>query len=125
MSEFLILVTCSFCWVALSSLDVRTFFLLYLVMSGCFLLEACSFVMKDRKRDDLNRWECGEGLGRTEKRERVIKIHCTSAESILNKLKSSKTIKIEFLRKFEPVSIGQMSWIWLQYVPSCSRMECW
>lgn len=81
--------------------------------------------MKDRKGEDLNRWECGEGLGGIEKMERVIKIHCMSAESILNKLKRLKTIKIEFLRKFEPMSIGQMSWIWLQCVPNCSRMGCW
>lgn len=87
MSEPLILVPFSFCWLALSSLDVRTFLLLLnLVVSGYFLLGACSFVMKDRKGDSLNRRERGEGVGGIEGRERVIKIHCMKEESILNKL---------------------------------------
>lgn len=49
--------------------------------------------MKDRKGESLSRRECGEGVGGIEGRERVIKIHCKRAESILNELKKIKNNK--------------------------------
>ena len=61
-------------------------------MFGCFLLEACSFLMKDRKGVDLEERGGGEELGRVEERETIIRKYCLRKESIFNKSKNIKVI---------------------------------
>ena len=44
-------------------------------MFGCYLLEACSFLMRDRKGVDLDGRDGGEELGGVEGEETVIRIY--------------------------------------------------
>lgn len=50
------------------------FTIFYFVMFGCYLLYACSFLMRDRKEVGLDRREDGEKLGGTEGGKIVIRI---------------------------------------------------
>jgi hypothetical protein len=43
---------------------------------GCYLLEACCFLKRDRKRVDLEEWGSGKGLGELEGRKTIIMIYC-------------------------------------------------
>lgn len=46
------------------------------IISGCYLLEVCSFLMRDKKRADPEGRESGGHLGRVERGEIVIRIYC-------------------------------------------------
>ena len=52
-------------------------------MFDCFLLEACSFLMRDRK--DLNGTGGGKELGGVEGREAVFRLYCRRKESMFIK----------------------------------------
>lgn len=54
-------------------------------MFCCYLLEGCSYQMRDRKRMDLNWRGGGEELGGVEGEETVFRIYCMGKESISNK----------------------------------------
>lgn len=56
----------------------------YYIMFGCYLIEACSFTMRDRKEADLGRRGSGEELGRVGGGETIIKIYCNRKEPIFN-----------------------------------------
>lgn len=59
------------------------YLLCYCVMYGCHLSETCSFLMRDRKKVDLEgKRGGGEGLGGMKGGEIVIKIYCTRKEPI-------------------------------------------
>lgn len=51
------------------------YYLLYFAMFGCYLLEACSFQLKDRKRVDSDSKRGGEKLQGLEERENAIRIY--------------------------------------------------
>ena len=48
----------------------------YFFLFGCYLLEACSFLMRDRKGVDLDGRDGGEELGGVEGEETVICVYC-------------------------------------------------
>lgn len=56
----------------------------YFVMFGCFLLEACYFLMRNKKGVDLERRGGGEELGGVETVETILRIYCVRKESIFN-----------------------------------------
>ena len=62
-------------------------------MFGCYLLEACSFLMRDRKGVDLDGRRGGEELGGVEGGETIIRIYYVRKKSIFNKRKIEKRIK--------------------------------
>ena len=55
-------------------------------MFGCYLLEACSFLMTDRKGVDPEKRRGGEELGGVQGRESIIRVYCIKKDSILNKI---------------------------------------
>ena len=61
----------SFSWLALSNFDVMFVVLSYFVMVCCYLLEACSFLVRHRKGVDLDGRGSGEELGEIEGGETV------------------------------------------------------
>lgn len=69
----------SACWVALSKLDM--ILLLYLIIFdfdifGYYLLEACSFLIRDIRRVDMKGMGDGEELGGGERSETLMRMHC-------------------------------------------------
>jgi hypothetical protein len=78
----------SFCCFALSNFNEMILLysiLFYFVMFCCYLLEACSFLRRDRKEVDLDGRRGREELGGIEGREAVIRKYCMRKESIFNK----------------------------------------
>ena len=75
------------CYVQLSILKFLLHLIFYFVIFGCYLLEACSFLMRDRKGVDLEGRRGGEDLGRVEGEETIIRIYYMRKESIFNKRK--------------------------------------
>jgi hypothetical protein len=58
--------TLSSCWITISNFKMIVFlylFVFYIVMFGCYLLEACSFLMRDRNGVNSYERECVEKLG--------------------------------------------------------------
>lgn len=53
-------------------------------MFGCYFLEACSFLTRDRKGVDWDGRGGGEGLGGVEGGETIIRIYYVRNESIFN-----------------------------------------
>lgn len=70
-----------FCQVGLSSFEgmwgsfMLYFIISYFVMPGFYLLESCSFQVRDRKWVNLERKNCGEELERLKGVETIIKIN--------------------------------------------------
>ena len=62
------------------------FILLVFVLSyfGCYILEACYFLMKDRNGVDMEEGRGGEEVGKTEAGETIISIYHMRRESIFN-----------------------------------------
>ena len=58
----------------------------YFDMFGCYLLEACSFLMIDRKGVDPEKRRGGEELGGVQGRESIIRVYCIKKDSIFNKI---------------------------------------
>jgi len=53
----------------------------YFVIFGYYVLEACSFLMRDRKEVDLKEREYGKELGGVERGDTVTKIYCMRKEA--------------------------------------------
>jgi hypothetical protein len=74
---------------------------------SCCLLEACSFLVRDRKGVDLERRESGEELGGARGGETIVRRYCMRIESIFNKgWKSQKEGCVAC-----PLSVSVMSWL--------------
>lgn len=52
-------------------------------MFYCYLLEACSVLMREIKREKLNGREDGEKLGGVEEGEDIIRIYCMRKKTYL------------------------------------------
>jgi hypothetical protein len=59
-------------------------------MFGCYLLEGCPFLIKDRKGVDLEGREDGKELGRVQEGGNVIKIYCINKRIYVQKKEKIK-----------------------------------
>lgn len=62
-------------------------------MFGCYLLKACSSLIRDRKGADLDERRGREELGEVERGETVLRLYCMRKESVLNRRGTSKVKK--------------------------------
>ena len=63
------------CYVQLSILKLLLHLIFYFVIFGCYLLEACSFLMRHKKEMDLDGRGGGEEIGKVEGGETIIRIY--------------------------------------------------
>lgn len=68
-------------------------FMFYFLLLGCYILEACSFPMRDRKKMDAEGREGGEELVRAEGGEMIYRVYFVSKGSVSTKSEKKRKNK--------------------------------
>lgn len=82
--------TLSSCWVAMFKVVILVLVYLiifYFILPGCYLLETCSFLMREREGVDPEGRESVEELREEEGGATVLRVYCIKKESTFNKRK--------------------------------------